>query len=563
MNRIGTMTMVALVVAGVGCMSSNRRTRDAGAVEPTGLGGTGGATGGAAGRDAAAAGSGGQGGATGGTGGSEETGGSGGEAGTGGAGGTGGSIEVPDAAPPRDAALPRDAAPPRDAARDSAPDVARDTAPITGPAAVRPLPTRDQAAYQRLERIAFFHYGTNTYTGAEVGDGNADPSVFDPSDLDANQWMTVLKSAGFKLAMMTAKHHDGFSMWPTKCSDYNVSKSPYRGGNGDVVKDFVEAARAAGIKPGIYLSPWDTHGADSSGAQDYFDRFKCMLTELLSDYGDIAEVWFDGNNAPQGDWVGIVALVRSLQPRAVIQMGPEIATMTADIRWVGNESGIAPNGTASVQERNGTPVWYPAECDVSIRPGWFYHADQDDQVKSLDELLRIYFSSIGRNCPLLLNVPPDQRGRIADPDVERMKEFGAALDQLFKTNLAMGQAATADSTFKDAPDFEAARAVDDDLGTYWAAGDGQTAGRLELDLGAARSIKVVSIQEPIELGERSTRYHVEIQAAGATTWTTIGSGTVIGTRNLIRLNTPRMAQKVALVIEDARGVPAIAEFAVY
>ena len=330
-----------------------------------------------------------------------------------------------------------------------------------------------------------------------------------------------------------------------------------------MIKEFTDAARAAGIKVGLYLSPLDTHAADSSGAPGYFDKLKCMLTEVLSNYGEVSEVWFDGNQAPAGDWNAVVALVRRLQPRVVIQMGPEIAVMTADIRWVGNESGIASPGTASVQTRNGVPVWYPAECDVSIRPGWFHHADQDGSVKSLDQLLDIYFKSVGRNCPLLLNIPPDQRGLIAAPDVTRMAEFGNALNDLHRTNLARGQAATADSVFADAPDFAGGRAVDDDVATYWAAASGRTSGRLELGLGEGKSVKVVSIAEPIQLGERSTRYHVEIQRAGETAWTTIGTGTVIGTRNLIRLATPQPAARVALVIDQARATPAIAELAVY
>ena len=473
----------------------------------------------------------------------------------------------PDTADSPDTATSVDTASVRDTAsrdtptgRDTAPDA---PAPVAGPPAVRPLPTRDQAAYQRLERIAFFHFGPNTYVDSEFGDGNADPSVFNPTELDARQWMAVLKSAGFKLGMLTAKHHDGFCLWPTKCGEYNVAKSPWKNGQGDVIKEFTDAARAAGIKVGLYLSPLSNHAADSSGAPGYFDKLKCMLTEVLSNYGEVSEVWFDGNLAPRGDWNEVVALVRRLQPRVVIQMGPEIAVMNADIRWVGNEAGIAPPGTASVQTRNGTPVWYPAECDVSIRPGWFHHDSQDSQVKSVNQLLDIYFKSVGRNCPLLLNIPPDQRGLIAAPDVARMMEFGNALASIFRTNQARGQAATADSVFADAPDFAAARAVDDNLGSYWAAAGGKTAGRLEIDLGASKSFTVVSIQEPIQLGERSTKYHVEIQAEGADTWTTIGSGTVIGTRNLLRLGSPQAARKLALVIEQARAVPAIAELAVY
>jgi alpha-L-fucosidase len=250
--------------------------------------------------------------------------------------------------------------------------------------------------------------------------------------------------------------------------------------------------------------------------------------------------------------------MRQLQPKMLVWMGPEIAVANADLRWVGNESGQAPANETSVRNHRGTVIWYPSECDVSIRPGWFYHADQDGSVKSVSQLMSIYFASVGHNSTLLLNIPPDPRGLLPSMDVARLGEFKAALDNAFKTNLATGQAATADSVFSAG--FAPGNAVDGNLDSYWAAGTGKTSARLELDLGAEKPFNVVSLAEPIALGERSTKYHVEVLQGG--TWTTIGGGTAIGSRQLVKVATMQ-AQKIAVVIEQARGVPALAEFGVF
>jgi alpha-L-fucosidase len=389
-------------------------------------------------------------------------------------------------------------------------------------------------AWQRLGLTAFFHFGMNTFTGDEVGDGNASPDTFNPGALDTAQWVSTMKAAGFKQGILVAKHHDGFCLWPTKCSDYSVAKSAWRDGKGDVVKDFTDAAHKADFRVGLYLSPLDNHAADSSGAADYGDKFRCWVDELLTSYGRVDEIWFDGNGAPASVGRDLYEHIKTLQPHIVIFTGPEIAAPGADIRWVGNEGGNAPAGETSVQEMGNDTIWFPSESDTSIRPGWFYHPEDDGAVKSLAQLTDIFFNSVGRNSVLLLNVPP---------------------------NRAAGKDATGDSTFHE--DYGAARAVDGNPDTFWAAGHGTTTGRLEVDLGAATSVRIVDLSEPIALGERSKKYHVEVQAPGTTTWTTIASGTVIGQRNLLRVNPPRMAQKIAVVIEDARGVPAIAELGVY
>jgi alpha-L-fucosidase len=420
------------------------------------------------------------------------------------------------------------------------------------------VPTPEQAAWQRRELTVFFHFGMNTFTDQEWGDGSESPSRFNPTALDAAQWISVIKNAGFRQVTLTAKHHDGFCLWPSAFTTHSVKSSPWKGGQGDVVGELTQAAHAAGIKVGLYLSPWDRHER-TFGSAAYDTYFKNQLTELLSNYGEIDEVWFDGAGSEQQhyDWDGFYALIRKLQPHALIAVtGP-------DIRWVGNEAGIAPLGETSIQTVGGTPTWYPSESDVSIRPGWFYHSSQDGLVKTLDQLLDVYFKSVGRNSTLLLNIPPDRRGLIADADIARLGEFATALKGTYQLNLASGPAASvsADSTYLDAPGCAAARAVDGKTETFWAAAKGSTKGRLEIDLGAATDFNLVSVREAIELGERVTAYHLEVeQPSGA--WETIASGTAMGQRNLLQVGA-RTARKLALVIDGARDTPAIAELSVH
>jgi alpha-L-fucosidase len=429
---------------------------------------------------------------------------------------------------------------------------------VPGPPPILPVPTADQLAWQRQELSAFFHFGINTFTNQEVGDGTSSPTLFNPTALDATQWMSTIKNAGFREAILVAKHHDGFCLWPTKYTSYSVKSSPWKGGNGDVIKEATDAAHAANLKVGIYLSPWDRH-EPSYGTPAYNTYFENLLTELLTNYGPIEEVWFDGANNGQGpqqvyDWAGYYAVVRKLQPHALIAItGP-------DIRWSGTETGIAPPGETSVQTVNGSLAWYPAESDVSIRPGWFYHATEDTQLKTLVELLDIFSGSVGRNSVSLLNVPPNTQGILAPGDVARVGELGSALSSMLGVDLAAGRAATADSVWQNAGNFGAANAVDGQMTTYWAAASGKTSGRLEVDLGSPQAFNLVSVREPIELGERSTQFHIEAQESGV--WSTIGVGTVIGERSLVNLSATT-AQKIALVIDQARALPAISEFGVY
>ncbi|MEN6310829.1 MAG: alpha-L-fucosidase, partial [Acidobacteriota bacterium] len=338
------------------------------------------------------------------------------------------------------------------------------------------VPSARQAAWQALEFQAFFHFGVNTFTDREWGTGKEDPAVFDPTDFDAGQWIAAVKAAGIRGVIITAKHHDGFCLWPSRFTEHSVKNSPWRGGRGDIVREVADACRAAGLKFGVYLSPWDRHEAGYGDSPRYNEHFKSQLRELLTGYGEISEVWFDGacGEGPNGkrqvyDWEGYWKLIRELQPGAVISiMGP-------DVRWIGNEAGVTresewsvipivgfedapdalnPGGIAHLDaqagdlgsfgriaeaaRRGGRLLWYPGQVDVSIRPGWFYHAAEDDKVKPLDQLLNIYDTSVGGNAQLLLNIPPDRRGRLHENDVLRLKELGDALRATFAVNLAAG-----------------------------------------------------------------------------------------------------------------------------
>ena len=385
-----------------------------------------------------------------------------------------------------------------------------------------PLPTPEQLAWQRMELTMFCHFGVNTFTDREWGDGKEAESLFDPSALDCVQWARAAKAGGFKLMILTAKHHDGFCLWPSEQTAHSVKSSPWKGGQGDVVREFVEASRAEDLKVGLYLSPWDRH-EQTYGTDAYNDFFCRQLTELLSNYGRIDEVWFDGacGEGPNGkrqvyDFERYYALIRKLQPKALI------AIMGPDIRWVGNESGVAREGESSVFRRDGKLVWYPAECDVSIRPGWFYHESQDGKVKSLEHLMDIYFKSVGRNSVLLLNVPPDRRGLFADPDVRRLREFGETVRGLYAKVVAQGAAVG------PSPHV--------------------------IEFGGAKAATLVNLQEDIAQGERVKAYHIDVRAGGA--WRTVARGTVIGQRVLHRIE--EVAGDAArLVVDRCEGQPLV------
>lgn len=451
----------------------------------------------------------------------------------------------------------------------------------TDPATL-PKPEPRQLAWQKLELIAFCHFGMNTFTDREWGEGTEDPKLFNPTDFDAKQWVSVLKDAGFKQLILTCKHHDGFCLWPSKFTEHSVKNSPWRDGKGDVVREVSDACHAAGLRFGVYLSPWDRHEPCYGDSPKYNEHFKNQLLELLTNYGPVHEVWFDGACAegPNGkkqvyDFPAFIEVVRQYAPEAVIfsDAGP-------DVRWVGNENGFAGETNWSMLRRDefypGTPnskpltegqrdghYWVPAECDVSIRPGWFYHAAEDGKVKSLKDLMEIYYGSVGRNAVMLLNVPPDKRGRINENDVKRLREFNAAITSTFKKNLL------AETALMDQPGdggsgspSDRNRLADGKLETFWTPAD-VTDGRpatLQMDGSAGFEFDQIVLQEAVASGQRIGRFHISV--VNGQQEKVIATGTTIGYKRILRV--PRTtARSLRFSFDEYAGKPAISEIGLY
>lgn len=433
------------------------------------------------------------------------------------------------------------------------------------PDAVAPVPSAAQVAWQTQELSAFLHFGMNTFTNKEQGDGTDSPTLFNPTAFDARQWISALRSGGFKEALLTAKHHDGFCLWPTTCTMYSVTASPFQGGNGDIVREFVDAAHEGNVRVALALSPLDRHDP-RYGTPEYLSVFECELSELLNNYGSVDEIWlWQGPGTPAFDWTAIRDFVHQIQPQTLVEFSNVAPMSPSEVRSIGQSSpGTPPTPTdqSNVQSPEGTSgtSYIPAEAVYSIRPSWFWHAAEDSQVKTADQLLGLYFDSVGRNSLLRVNVPPDTRGLLADPDVSALNQLGSTIAALYRTNVAAGRPASVDSVFEDLAAYAASSAIDGRVDTFWAAAAGETTARLEVDLQGAATFDLISLQEPIALGERATEYHVEARVNGA--WTTIAAGTAIGERKLYQLS-PVTADRVALVITGARGAPAISELGLY
>jgi alpha-L-fucosidase len=421
--------------------------------------------------------------------------------------------------------------------------------------APRPAPTRAQLRWHQEELALFVHFGINTFTDREWGDGTESPALFNPPALDARHWARAARAAGARAMILTAKHHDGFCLWPTATTTHSVASSPWRGGQGDVVSEFVAACREEGLGAGLYLSPWDRHEPSYGDSPRYNELYIAQLTELLTRYGRLVEVWFDGANGegPNGkrqryDWPRVFDTVRRLQPDAVIfsDAGP-------DVRWIGNEDGVAGEtcwatidpgavpwpgydapGVRELLQR-GDPAgsaWRPGETDVSIRPGWFYHAGEDAKVRDAANLLELYFTSVGRNSKLLLNVPPTPDGRLHATDVRRLAEFGELRSRLFAWDGAPG-----------------ARIQRDDNGH-----------RITITPGAPFAFDVVRLEEDIRHGQVVSAYRVEAEIGGS--WRTVSRGTTIGHRKLDRI-APVTTSGVRLIVEDALDTPWIARIGLH
>jgi alpha-L-fucosidase len=463
---------------------------------------------------------------------------------------------------------------------------------------VKTVPSPRQVAYQQLEFYSFIHFTVNTFTGEEWGNGKEDPSIFNPTKLDATQWVATVKSAGMKGIILTCKHHDGFCLWPSKYTNHNIAASPYKNGLGDIVKEVSDACKEAGIKFGVYLSPWDRNQSTYGYGTTYNDFFVNQLTELITNYGEVFTVWFDGacgegtNGKKQiYDWDRYYEVIRTLQPNACINVcGP-------DIRWCGNEAGdtrpaewsVVPKrtseteriaklsqqednavfrerkikasdsdlGSRTILEKEQDLIWYPAEVNTSIRPGWFYHEEEDDKVRSLEELLHIYYNSVGGNAMYLLNIPPTKEGLIHKNDVKRLQEIGDYLNRAFETNILETAKISADSSAKD---YEIDNVRVDDYQTYYKTNDGVTDSIIDISWEAKQTIGHIVLKENILCSQRIEHFTIEALLDGE--YKTIYEGTVVGYKRIVKLNSVE-TDKIRIHITDARVAPTLSFLGIY
>jgi alpha-L-fucosidase len=451
-----------------------------------------------------------------------------------------------------------------------------------------PVPSDRQLLWHELECYGFLHFTVNTFTDKEWGYGDEAEAVFNPTAFDADQIVRTAKEGGLKQLIFTAKHHDGFCLWPSKYTEHSVKHSPWKQGHGDVVREISDACRRHGLRFGVYLSPWDRNHKDY-GRPEYVTYFRNQLRELLTQYGPIHEVWFDGANGGDGyyggarerrqidrktyyGWEETHALVRKLQPNAVMfsDVGP-------DVRWVGNESGFAGDpcwatlntegwcpGFAEGRQlnaghRNGK-FWIPPECDVSIRPGWFYHASEDARVRTPENIVTLYFQSVGRGGSMLLNLPPDRRGLIHENDAASLRAARKYLDATFAKDLAAGAKLAASNVRGGDAQFGPDRLIDGNRDTYWATDDAATTPEVVLDLGRSVTFNVVRLREAIRLGQRVDRFALDAWQNGQ--WKEFAAAESIGANRLVR-GKPITTDKVRLRITKSAACPAIAELGLF
>jgi alpha-L-fucosidase len=456
---------------------------------------------------------------------------------------------------------------------------------VDPPAPFFPVPSSRQLAWHDLEFYGFLHFTVNTFTNREWGYGDESPAVFNPTDFDADQIVGAAKDGGMNGLILTCKHHDGFCLWPSRYTEHSVKNSPFRR---DVVREISDACGKTGLKFGVYLSPWDRNHKDY-GRPEYLVYYRNQLRELLTEYGPVFEIFFDGANGGDGyyggayerreidnrtyyDWPNTWQIVRDLQPNTVLfsDAGP-------DIRWVGNEQGVAGETCWATQnsedfapghadearlnrgDRPGSH-WVPAECDVSIRPGWFYHKHEDDQVKTPARLVDLYYSSVGRGASFLLNLPPDRRGRIHENDVRSLREFRRIIDATFGKNLAAEGRVSADNWRGRDRRFAPVNVVDGSRDTYWATDDGVTRPSLVIDLAQPVTFNVVRVREHLPLGQRVEAVTVDEWKDGA--WVESGNATSIGNCRLIR-GSRITTSRVRLRVTQAPVCPAISEVGLF
>lgn len=462
---------------------------------------------------------------------------------------------------------------------------------------VQVVPSARQVKWHELEFYAFIHFGINTFYNSEWGTGNEDPAKFNPTELDTDQWIESLKAAGIKAAILTCKHHDGFCLWPSKHTEHSVKNSPYKDGKGDIVREMAESCKKYGIEFGVYLSPWDMHDERYGDSPKYNDYFIDQLTELLTEYGELFTVWFDGacgeglnGKRQEYDWDRYYSHIRELQPDATIAIsGP-------DVRWCGNEAGdcrssewnvvpsrlAEPDGIAEISQKEDDAsfrerkltwqdedlgsremlkdekdlVWYPAEVDTSIRPGWFYHEEEDDKVKSLEHLLDIYYNSVGGNATLLLNLPPDKRGLIHENDVKRLKEIGEYLEKTFSNSITSEAKITASSVEEG---FVAENIKTEDQ-NFYKSPDGEEQVTLTFEFETSHAVNHVVLRENLAYSQRIEAF--EIIAETDSGHKKIYEGTVVGSRKICKFDTIE-TKKITLNILASRISPTLRFVGIY
>jgi alpha-L-fucosidase len=460
---------------------------------------------------------------------------------------------------------------------------------IKAPEAILPVPSPAQMRWHEMETNAFIHFTTNTFTDLEWGNGDESPKIFNPTSINVDQWVTTLKDAGFKGVILTCKHHDGFCLWPSKYTEHSLKKSTFENGEGDIVKDVSDACKTHGLKFGVYLSPWDRNHA-AYGRAPYIDYYRNQLKEIFTTYGPVFEMWFDGANGGTGyygganekrsingskyyDWPVTLDLVREMEPDVIFfsDAGP-------GVRWVGNERGLAGEtnwnaispdtlyaGKAGIEKllntghENGTH-WIPAETDVSIRPGWFYHAREDSLVKSPEKLFDIYLTSVGRGSTLLLNVPPDRRGLIHEKDVAALQGWRKMLNEEFKTNYAAQAETKATNVRGESEAYTGNNVVDGKKETYWSTNDDVKSASIEINFKEAKPVKYVVLQEFIQLGQRVKSFSVEAHVNNE--WKKISEGTTIGYKRILKFD-PVETTSVRVNITDSKACLVISNVEIY
>lgn len=466
---------------------------------------------------------------------------------------------------------------------------------------IKAVPSERQLTYEKMEFFCFIHFTVNTFTGSEWGDGKEDVSIFNPTELDARQWVKTAKDAGMKGLILTCKHHDGFCLWPSKYTEHSVKNSPYKNGNGDIVREVSEACKEFGLKFGVYLSPWDRNNSSYGKGKEYDDYYVNQLTELLTEYGELYTIWLDGacgeganGKIQKYDWNRYYKVMRELQPNAVISIsGP-------DVRWCGNEAGEVresewsvvakdmtdPSITAELSQHEDNEefrdrpldetqsdlgsrerlknekelVWYPAETDVSIRPGWFYHEEEDDKVRSFENLKDIYLKSVGGNTTLLLNIPPMKNGKIHEKDIAILKRLGEFINDTFKNNLLKNALITTVPEHDcrgDSPDMMRT----DDYNTYFMNKEGENKLLIEIKFDECKKLNYLVLKESITFSQRVEKFNVYFNDESGNK-IKIFEGTTIGYKRIIDLKGTK-TDNLTIEIEDSRVAPVMSFVGVY